>query len=269
MRRVPLTSLIAACAILAAAGCGSDADDEGDIEQVLETTFTTIDPVQCETVTRAGLEQLTPSIAQEKDPVAACQELVKQNESGSAQSIEISDLEVDGDTATATVTPAGGTFAGTVLTIGFVNEDGWKWNSVEEAEIADRDEYLASLQEATTTSFGAKALQPDEAKCVVGEISQNASDEELSASITDGEKGFVYDSLRTCVGGGTDLIAITFLLNNQLRAEGLPKDQADCISGIAIAGLKGATLEEFAEDPKVQDRILKVIKKNATFCILG
>jgi hypothetical protein len=267
MGRGVTAMLCAALAVAAVAGCGGGSDD-GDateeIEQLLETAFTTSDPAQCDQITLEGIRDLNPRVAQADDPFAECRQSL--DSGGEADSIEISDVSVDGSEATAVVAPEGGSLAGSRVTVSLVDDGGWKLNGFDTVELADREAYLAELEERSADSFGNEAFTAKEAACITEDITANASDEELEASLSEQELGFVYDAVRTCLGGGTDLIAITTILRNQLVAEGVSPKQADCISGASITGQKGATLEGLAESQEVQDRIAEAAKRGALIC---
>jgi hypothetical protein len=248
-------------AVLAGCGDGGDDEAEAEIRDVLEIVLTTADPEQCGLFTPNAFEQLAPDVARSKDPSKACAEAI--SDAASAKSIEISEVEVDGSEATATVTPDGGTYAGATVTIGLVEDDGWKLDAVTGLEIEDREAYLASYAE---NAVGVSFVDAEEGRCLSGEIEANATDEDLERAVVAGEKGFLYDAVVTCLGGGVDLIAIVDIVEGELKKEGIPKGQATCLAGASIAGLKGATFEQFAEDPAVEERIAKTLKDAAFFC---
>jgi hypothetical protein len=263
-----ITTTLCTLAVATVAGCGggSGEDDEAnrEIEQVLETAFTTSDPIQCDQITLEGIRDLSPSVAEADDPIAECRKSL--DAGAEADSVEISDVSVDGSEATAVVTSDGGSLAGTRATISLADEDGWKLNGIDTVELIDREAYLAELEKRSADSFGNEAFTAEEAGCITEDIAANASDEELEASLAEQERGFVYDAVRSCLGGGTDLIAITTILRNQLVAEGVSPKQADCIAGASIAGQKGATLEGLAESREVQERIADAAKEGALIC---
>ena len=265
MRRETGTAALVVLAIVVAGGCGgsgSSADDQ--IKEVLNTSFTTADPVQCEQVTQKGLQQIAPFVARAPDPAKACRDAL--DPTSNADSIRISDLTVDGDHATAKVSPRGGSFGGAQVTVALANQGGWKIDGFSDVRIVDRNAYLASLEKAAKGSFGNDALRPRDSRCIVEYIRRNVSDAELERSVRTGDKGYAYDAARLCLGGGLDLIAIEQLVENQLIHGGIDPDQARCLAGLSIAGQKSATLEEFATSQKIQQSIANVIKKGAFIC---
>jgi hypothetical protein len=248
-----------------AAGCGGGgSSDEDAINEVLTTSFTTADPAQCDEVTRKGLQQLAPSVASAPDPATACREAL--DPSSNADSIQVTGVSVNGDRATATVTPRAGSFGGAVVTVALADQGGWKIDGFDDVKIVNRDAYLASLDEATKRSFGSDALTGRDARCIADYIRRKVPDEELERSITSAQKGFVFDAVRLCLGGGVDFIAITQLIENQLLHAGIDPAHAACLAGLSIAGQKSATLEEFANSERIKQSIEKVLKKGAFLC---
>jgi hypothetical protein len=252
-------------ALAAAAGCGGGgASDQDEINKVLTTSFTTADPAQCEELTQKGLKQLSPSVATAPDPAKACREAL--DPSSNADSVQVTGLSVSGDRATATVTPQGGSLGGAVVTVALANQDGWKIDGFNDVKIVDRDAYLASLDEATKRSFGSDALTGRDARCIAAYIRQRVTNEELERSITSAQKGYVFHAVSLCLGGGIDFIAITQLIENQLRHAGLDRAHAACLAGLSIAGQKSATLKQFATSERIKRSVEKVLKKGAFLC---
>lgn len=256
-----------AMALVAAAGCGGGSNDAKDeIKGVLETSFTTSDPAQCDEVTEKGLNELNPSVAKAKDPAAACKEAL--DPSANADSIDITNLNVDGSHATATVTAHGGAYAGTAVAVELADDNGWKLDGFGQIHLVDRDAYLASLdQRAETGTFGTDTLTPKDARCVAADVRRNASTADLDRSLATGDRGFLYDAVRNCLGGGLDFIAIIHLIENQLKASGIPADQASCMAALSLAGQQhNMTVEDFAESKQAKGRIGKVLKQGAFLC---
>lgn len=272
-----MASIFLVAAALAVDGCGGGSDSNGggsdpdaaavdEINAALERVFTTSDPLQCsEDVTLKGLEQFSPGTTEEKDPIAACEKAIDPN--AEAESIEISDVAVDGTEATAKMTPEGGSLAGSEVVLALVEDDGWRIDQVESVDIYDRDEYVSSLDESAAIDIlGETQLPPEDARCVVAYVNNEASTAALERFVTEGDLGYAFDAIRTCVGGGTNLLAITFLTRQQLLDAGLDKRQADCVAGAGIAELGDVTLEELAESQKLQDRYAAGLESAALAC---
>lgn len=270
MGRVCTYLAVAGIALAGLAGCGGDGDGGSDddanseITGVLETFFTTSDPIQCEQVTQKGLEEFSPTVASAEDPVAECRKTLAPG--AEAASIEIADVSVDGESATATVTPDGGPFAGAAVTVALVDDDGWKLDGLDGVAIENREAFQAELDKQAASSFGNDAFTKEQSGCIADFIRNEVSTEELEKSLASGTPTHVYDSVRFCLGGGTDTIALVTILENQLVGAGVSKGEATCLAGASIAGHKGATLEEFQKSIEIQERIVNATKKATQFC---
>jgi hypothetical protein len=257
--------LVGIALAVAAAGCGGGgSSDDDEIGRVLTTSFTTADPAQCEQLTAKGLRQIAPFVADAPDPDKACRDAL--DPASSSHSIQVSELRVEGEHATAKVTPAGGSLGGAVVTVALADQDGWKIDGFDDVEIVDRNAYLSSLGAAAESSFGHDTLRPEDSRCIAEYIRRKVSNAQLERSITSGEKGFAYDAVRFCLGGGIDLIAITQLIDNQLVHAGIDAQHAQCLAALSIAGQKSATVEQFATSQKIQQSIANVLKKGAFLC---
>src|SRR3954468_16256799 len=113
--------MIVALTVTALAGCGAGSGGgsaEEQVKGVLGTFFTTVDPVQCEELTDKAFKQIAPNVLAADDPAAECRKSL--DPTGVAKSIEVSDVNVDGSKATATVAPDGGTFEGATVKLNLV-----------------------------------------------------------------------------------------------------------------------------------------------------
>lgn len=114
---------------LAACGGGGDSDNgdaEGDIETVIETSATSTDPASCaEYSTLLFMEQTTGNEGKEAEQ--ACEEDV--NDGSNPESVTVTNIEVDGEDATADAEFEGGNLDGQGLSVALVEEGGeWKLN---------------------------------------------------------------------------------------------------------------------------------------------
>jgi hypothetical protein len=269
-RGIPGTTAVASLALVAlfAAGCGGGSgsgsgDDE--VKRVLETFFATSDPAQCEQFTERAFRQLAPNVAASPNRLAECRKSI--DPTGVAKSIRVSDVSIDGAKATATVTPDGGTFEGATVTLALVDQGGWKIDGITDVQLSDRDAFLQEVDARAKKSFGNDAFTSEESECIAKYIRREVSKEEIERGIVSGDRTYLYDAVRLCLGGGTDLIAIVQIIDNQLVHEGIDPKVAQCSAGASIAGLKDATLEDFAASRQVQERLAKAIKQAAQFCV--
>jgi hypothetical protein len=275
MRRL---GVIATAALIAlGAGCGGDdspdedtAAAEQEITTALETIFTTSDPAQCtELTTTNALRQANPDAADDSELVKACK--TNLHPTAEADSLEIEDVTVDGATATATVTPDGGAFAGGTATIALVDDGGWKVDEFTAIDLYDRDQFIAQLNKSLSAdgAVGGTNLPAGTPECMSGYIDKEASTPALERLIVESDRKYLYDAMSVCLGGGSDLAAITLIVRKQLINGGLSKSEASCLAGVGITGLKDVTIEEFAEDPEVKKAYEKAIKESAFLCAGG
>ncbi len=115
---------------LALAACGSGGgDEEGKVEEAIETAATTTDPADCTKFqTQAFMEQTSQESG--KAAVKNCEEEAEKEEN--AEGATVAEVEVNGSAATAEVTLAGGnSLSGQTLEVALAKEgDQWKLNEV-------------------------------------------------------------------------------------------------------------------------------------------
>lgn len=131
---------------LVACGGGGDSDEDKIVE-VIETSATSADPADCkELSTQAFLEQT--ELEEGAAAVESC-EAGAEDESDDPDSVEVSEVEVDGSAATANTAFTGGSFDGQTLTVGLVEEDGdWKLDEVTGFAEFDQEKLASSFEEA-------------------------------------------------------------------------------------------------------------------------
>jgi ABC-type glycerol-3-phosphate transport system substrate-binding protein len=119
--------LVSALALVACGGSGSS--DEGKIEEAIETSATASDPTNCTKLeTLAFSEQSSGESG--KAAIVKCEEEAKDPE-GKAESVAVSEVEVDGSKATANAAITGGSLEGQTASIALVEEDGqWKLDQI-------------------------------------------------------------------------------------------------------------------------------------------
>jgi hypothetical protein len=132
-------------AALAFAACGSSESDEDKIVSAIETSATSPDPANCEKLsTQAFMEQSTSS--EGKEAVKTCEEDAGKPENN-AESAAVSNVEVEGEEATAEVALTGGSFDGQTVGIALVKEgDQWKLNEITEFVKLDNAKLVEQLE---------------------------------------------------------------------------------------------------------------------------
>jgi hypothetical protein len=119
-------SLISAALFLAA--CGGGESEEEKIVNAIETSATTNDPSAC---TEFATEKFNEQTTGQKGEAAVkeCEKNAEKEET--SESADVSNVEIDGSTATADVALTGGSLGGQTLTVSVVKEgDQWKLDEI-------------------------------------------------------------------------------------------------------------------------------------------
>src|SRR5262245_32104257 len=130
MKTLVRLSLIPAAltSALLMAACGGNSDED-QITDVIKTSVKSTDPADCTKLeTQTFVEQTEFALG--PDAVKQCQDDAADT-SDDPDSVDVKDVEADGDTGTANVTFHGGSFDGSTVTVGLVKEgDQWKLNRI-------------------------------------------------------------------------------------------------------------------------------------------
>ena len=123
--------------VLVLAGGGDDGGGEqADVEDVIERVATSKDPADCKEIyTQNYLQKATGASGTEA--VDLCEQAVGQDKT---EGVEISDVEITGDKATAKAVPEGGNLDGKELELTLVKQGGdWKLDDQDLPEVAQGD----------------------------------------------------------------------------------------------------------------------------------
>lgn len=168
---VPLT--------LVACGGGDGESDEDKVIGVIKTSATSDDPADCEALsTQAFLEQT--QLSQGVQAIRDCEEEAEEEEND-PKSVAVSNVGVEGSTATADVAFAGGTYDGQTLSVGLVEEDGdWKLDEVLGFTEFNQDQLVTTFEKSLSSDEA--ALRPEEISCIgeaLGALSKEETEEVL------------------------------------------------------------------------------------------
>ena len=194
-RLLSLTVMVAALA-LGLAACGGDdgGEEEDQISEAIETSVLTTDPADCTRLqTQRFVEQVNFSTGEEA--IADCEEDVADT-SNDPDEVDVSEIEVDGDAATADVTFTGGVFDGSTLTVALVKEDDqWKLDEITDIPTLD----LESFQESFTSQLESEGeIPPQVSECIADEIN-SASGEQVKSSILGGTEQDLVALFEACI----------------------------------------------------------------------
>jgi ABC-type glycerol-3-phosphate transport system substrate-binding protein len=193
IKRLLLPTLFLGLAALALAACGSGESDEDKIVNAIETSSTSTDPADCKALLTVAFMEQTNS-GEGKEAVEECEEDANDT-SGNPDSVEVSEVEVQGSEATADATFNGGNFDGQTLILNLKEEDGdWKLNEIEGFEGLDREKLIGALESNFEES---EEVEPELAECVI-EGFEEESDSELEETILSGSEG-VEEVAEECV----------------------------------------------------------------------
>ncbi|HEY6731301.1 MAG TPA: hypothetical protein VI039_09775 [Solirubrobacterales bacterium] len=199
MRKLQLLFPLALLALaLGLTACGGGGDsDEDKIVEVIETSTTSTDPADCEALaTQAFLEQT--QFSEGEEAVKACEESAEETEDN-PDSVEVTEIEIDGADATAEVAFVGGNFDGQTFTVALVEEDGdWKLDELTGFAEFDQETLATSLEEGLQA--GDNGVDPELAECF-GETVREAPQAQAEDLIIGGSQGPIVEIVEGCTEG--------------------------------------------------------------------
>lgn len=153
---LPLFSLALLALVLGFAACGSGESDEDKIVEVIEISATSEDPADCEALsTQAFLEQ-----TEFRQGVAAVKHCEENNEDDedAPDSVEVSNVEIDGPSATAEAEFIGGdSITGQTFSLALVEQDGdWKLDEITGFAEFDQEALAKLFEEPVVKEAGAE-----------------------------------------------------------------------------------------------------------------
>ncbi|HEV2790413.1 MAG TPA: hypothetical protein VGV69_03845, partial [Solirubrobacterales bacterium] len=167
---------------------------EDKVVEVIETSATSTDPADCEALaTRSFLEQT--QFSEGKEAVKSCEEDAEETE-GDPESVEVTEVEVDGSSATADSEFVGGDFDGQVLSVALVEEDGeWKMDEITGFAKLDQEQLASSLEESFQS--GENGLDAEVASCM-GDALRELSEPEVEEVVFGGSSEPIVELLESC-----------------------------------------------------------------------
>jgi ABC-type glycerol-3-phosphate transport system substrate-binding protein len=182
---VPALACLIASA-LALAACGSSENEEEKIVNAIETAATSSDPADCEaTQTIKFMEQTSDK--EGKEALENCEEEAGEHKND-PESVDVEEVEIEGEEATATVAFTGGSFDGQTLILNVVKEErDWKLNEAEGFKKLDRQKLIGEFERGFEEE---KNIEPELAECVIEGV-EESSDSEVEELVLGGPEGFV------------------------------------------------------------------------------
>jgi hypothetical protein len=174
--------LILSAAVLSACGGGGDSD-ESKIEDAIETSATSADPSNCTELQTQKFDEQNAAV----EGAAAVKECEKESEDeeDQAESVEVSNVSVNGDAASAEVALTGGGLGGQSVEINLV-KDGDAWKLDEIARFTDFD--AKALGESFAAGLEGKDEIPAQIASCLAEAFSSASQSEAEELIFGGSR---------------------------------------------------------------------------------
>ena len=197
MRKLhPLLPLALLALVFGLAACGGGESDEDKVVDVIETSVTSSDPADCkELATQAFLEQT--QFEQGAAAVESCEESAEDT-SDDPDSVDVSEVEVDGSAAAADVAFTGGSFDGQTLALALVEEDGdWKMDEVTGFVEFDQQGLANSFEEAFESE---DEVDPQLAACFA-EVIRELPKEEAEGLVIGGSSDPLIEIIEGCSEG--------------------------------------------------------------------
>jgi hypothetical protein len=180
-KKLLLTVTCAAFALLAPlalAACGGDDDsggssaDEDQITAAINAAATSGDPAACTKYQTVKFDSQT----NDGSGQAAVRSCERDAQNGVADKVEVTDVSVDGDTATAKAAVTGSVFDGQTLDIGLVKEGGqWKLDEFKGFESFDKTAFIDAFPQQLQNDPG---TTPQAVACIKTQL-QQASDQQI------------------------------------------------------------------------------------------
>lgn len=191
-------SLVAALVVALAGAlgaCGGGESDEDQITEVIETAVVSSDPADCTgLLSQRFVEQTT--FEQGSAAIESCEKDAPDT-SDNPKSVEVSNVQVEGETATAAVALTGGTFGGQTLELRLTRKgEDWKIDEIADISDFDLDAFAQSFEEEL--SSGEDPLTPKQAGCVGDQLAQG-DPEKVKEVVLGGEAAPLVALIELCI----------------------------------------------------------------------
>jgi hypothetical protein len=189
---LPLVLLASALALSACGGGSSSSSGGGDetaIEEAIETSATSTNPSKCSEVQTEAFNETETGVSG-AGSLKACEEATEEEAGEPAESVTVSTVEVEGESATAEVGIDGSPLSGQTVELELAKEEGnWKLNEflgfakydgaaigeAIEGQLAGEEGVSASL--AKCVSEGIAEMSQEEAEALIFEKNEEGVEE--------------------------------------------------------------------------------------------
>jgi hypothetical protein len=169
----------------------SSSGDEAQIEETIQKSLAEPSPAACkELETKAFVEQTMHATGTQA--MKACEELGGES---NAESVDVSNIQVDGSSATAEVAFSGGAFSDQTLVLALNKEgDNWKLNEITKFAKLEKKALLKAIEEQL------QELPSNISGCIIDGLNK-ASDETFEALLLKGEDQPLEELAKSCAQG--------------------------------------------------------------------
>lgn len=184
--------LLAAAGVFGIVGCGSSASQPAQVQQVLETVFTSTDPSLC-------FDLVTPKFLQSTygDPPSEATrkcEVSQRQGTGTADRIKIENLTVDGNHATSLLHVEGGALNGRTAEAALVKTDNWRIDALRLSQPTPSPEQTRKIvDDALREGLTGQGYTKKQADCVITYLRAHASDAQLAQDLKTLKSGKLPD----------------------------------------------------------------------------
>jgi hypothetical protein len=197
--RVLALALLALVIPLGIAACGGDddgggSDDTAKIIAAIETSVFSTDPADCTRLqTQRFLEQSEYEVGQEA--VQSCEEDAADT-SDQPDSVDVTDVQVDGDNATAAVAFQGGPIGTATVDLALVREgDQWKLDQITGVRDIDLESFKQAFSEEIEASPDIPAPIANCIKTAIGGVTED----QVKDAIVDGSREALLGLFGNCI----------------------------------------------------------------------
>jgi hypothetical protein len=192
--RVVICVLAVLAASLVLAACGGGADDEGDITGVIQTSVTSTDPADC---TKLATQQFVnqTEFSTGDQAIKECQDDAA-DASDNPDSVEVTEIKVGGDDATANVDFTGGSFGGSTLAVAMV-KDGDQWKLDRITGIVNLD--VATFKRSFADRVAASGDVPAQVRSCITEAIRDASEDQIKQALLGGTEQDLVALFSRCI----------------------------------------------------------------------
>jgi hypothetical protein len=191
---LPLVLIASALALAACGGGGSSSsgggDDEAAIEETIEQSATSTDPAKCTELQTEEFNEQDHSVPA-KEALKACESAAEEGEAP-AESVSVSNVKVNGDTATADAELEGSALNGQSVEVELAKEGGdWKLNKFLGFAKYDAAGLAKAFEEELENQ---EEIKPGMAKCLaegIAKMSQPEAEALAFEASTEGIEGLV------------------------------------------------------------------------------